>query len=78
MPTMINRGKEIIRICPQNVAKLEFSMNGGKTWLQCFSGNSTTRLSSDLMNNGTAISGTTSTGLFFARKKGRTWLLRKR
>lgn len=78
MPTMINRGKEIIRICPQNAAKLEFSMNGGKTWLQCFSGNSTTGLFSDLMDNGIEILGTTSKGLFFSRNNGRTWLLRKR
>ena len=30
MPTMINRGKELIRVCPNNTAKLEYSMNSGR------------------------------------------------
>lgn len=78
MPILINRGKEIIRISPTNSAKLELSVNGGRTWLHRYQANSTTGQFSDLMDNGTEILGTTTKGLFFSRNNGRTWLLRKR
>lgn len=33
MPTMINRGKELIRISPTNSDKLEYSINQGRSWI---------------------------------------------
>ena len=38
MAQMINRGKELIRISPQTVTKLEYSTNGGRTWSQRYFG----------------------------------------
>lgn len=78
MPTMINRGKELIRICPTNAAKLEYSTNTGRTWVIRFNGNSSTGTFSDLMDAGKEILGTTSKGLFYSTNDGRTWVLRKR
>lgn len=40
MPTIINRGKELIRINPTNSMKLEFSITNGRTWLLRYPGNS--------------------------------------
>lgn len=78
MPTMINRGKELIRICASNTAKLEYSTNGGRSWITRFCGNSTTGQFSDLMDNGKEILGTTNKGLFYSTNDGRSWILRKR
>ena len=78
MPTIINRGKELIRISPANSMKLEYSTTNGRTWMQRYSGNSSTGQFSDLMNNGKEILGTTSKGLFYSTTEGRTWMLRKR
>ena len=62
MPTMINRGKELLRICPTNTAKLEYSTNGGRYWIIRFNGNSSIGQFSDLMDNGKEDHGTTSKG----------------
>ena len=78
MPTMINRGKELLRICPTNTAKLEYSTNGGRYWIIRFNGNSSTGQFSDLMDNGKEILGTTSKGLFYSTNEGHYWILRKR
>lgn len=78
MATMISRSKELIRICPTNTAKLEYSTNSGRSWLQRFNGNSSTGQFSDLMDNGKEILGTTNKGLFYSTNEGRSWLLRKR
>ena len=78
MPTMINRGKELIRICPKDTAKLEYSTNGGRSWSSRFSGSSSTGQFSDLMDNDKEILGTSSKGLFYSTNDGRSWSLRKR
>lgn len=78
MPTMISRSKELIRICPRNPAKIEFSTNSGRSWVIRFNGNSNTGQFSDLMDNGKEILGTTNKGLFFSTNDGRSWILRKR
>jgi len=73
---MINRGKELIRICPSNNAKLEFSTNNGRSWLVRFSGSSTQGDFGDLTDNGKELLGMTSKGLFFSTNDGRSWLKR--
>ena len=78
MPTMINRGKELIRISPSNTMKLEYSVTNGRTWTTRYSGNSMTGEFFDLMDNGQEILGTTERGLYYSRTEGRTWVLRKR
>lgn len=49
MPTMINRGKELIRVCPNNAAKLEYSTNAGRNWILRFNSNSNIGQFSDFM-----------------------------
>lgn len=78
MPTMINRGKEILRISPKDRKKIEFSTNNGHTWVTRYPGSNNTGEFSDLMDNGKEILGTTSKGLYFSTNEARTWVLRKR
>jgi len=78
MPTIINRGKELIRINPTNSMKLEFSITNGRTWLLRYPGNSGIGRFSDLMDNGKEILGTTDKGLYYSITEGRVWILRKR
>jgi len=75
MATMINRGKELIRIKPSNSKQLEVSTNDGRSW--------TTRSSSssygdfqDLTDNGNEILATTSKGLYVSKNDGRSWVRR--
>ena len=78
MPTMINRGKELIRICPYNTMKLEYSTNAGRSWITRYPGNNSIGHFSDLMDNGKEILGTTSRGLYYSTNDVRSWILRKR
>lgn len=75
MPQMIN-GKELLRICPSNNLRVEFSINGGRSWLLRFSNTISTGSFSDLMDNGREVLGTTNKGLFYSTNEGRSWLLR--
>lgn len=76
MPTMINRGKDLLRICPSNTAKLEYSTNSGHTWSMCFGGNTGVGHFSDLVENGKEILGTTDKGLYYSVNGGRSWSIR--
>lgn len=78
MSTMINRDDEIIRICPTNTAKIEYSSNGGRSWLLRYTGSGNTSVFSKLMENGNEILGTTSKGLFYSTNKGCSWIFRKK
>jgi hypothetical protein len=76
MPQMISRGKELLRICPNNSQRIEYSTNDGRSWIVRFSGNSSTGNFSDLMDNGKEILGTTSKGLYYSTNEGRSWIMR--
>ena len=78
MPIMIVCGKEIIRICPTDKKKIEYSTNQGRTWIRRFTSNNTIGEFIDLMDNGKEILATTSTGLCFSTNEGRSWIMRKR
>lgn len=78
MPTIINRGKEMIRISPKDSKKLEYSTTQGRSWILRYNGSSSTGDFSDLMDNGKEILGTTNKGLFYSTTDGRSWILRKR
>ena len=77
MPKMINRGKEIIRICPTNPSRLEYSTNGGRIWNIRYLGTTVGKFI-DLMDNGKEILGTTDKGLYYSTNDGRIWNLRHR
>ena len=73
MGSMINFGKELLRISPKDAQKLEYSTNNGSTWSTRYSGSSNTGNFSDLTDNGKEILGTTSKGLYYSTNKGSTW-----
>lgn len=75
MGTMINRGKELIRICPKDSKKLEYSTNGGRSWITR-SISSMYGVFQDLVDAGKEILGTTDKGLFSSTNEGRTWIKR--
>lgn len=72
MGTMINRGKELIRICPGNSQKIEYSTNGGSSWNHRFQGSSYGDFL-ELTENGNEILGTTSKGLYYSTNGGSSW-----
>jgi hypothetical protein len=76
MGLMINRGKELIRICPTNKQKVEYSTNGGRAWFGRFSGNACGDFQ-DLTDNGKEILAQTSKGLYYSSNEGRAWFKRK-
>lgn len=78
MPTMINRGRELIRISPKDNKKLEYSTNGGVFWNTRFAGESRLGTFFDLMDAGKELLATTSNGLFYSATNGQTWQLRSR
>ena len=58
MPTMINYGRELIRISPKDNKKIEYSKNKGLTWiLRCT--NSSVGGFIDLVDGGDEILATT-------------------
>ena len=78
MSTMINRGKEMLRISPKDNKKIEYSINQGRNWMIRYNGSSFTGSFSDLMDSGKEILGTTDKGLFYSTNEGRNWMLRNR
>lgn len=78
MPTMINRGKELIRISPKDKKKIEYSTNEGRTWsLRCMTP-SNIGYFTEITDNGKEILGMSDKGLYYSTNEGRTWLLRSR
>lgn len=75
MSQMINRGQELIRISPQSATKIEYSTNGGRTWVTRFSTSSYGDFK-DLIDNGREILAQTSKGLYCSTNEGRTWFKR--
>lgn len=77
MPQMINKGNELTRICPSNSHKIEYSKNGGRSWM------TRTNISScgdflDLLDNGDELLATTTKGLYYSKNCGRAWFLRRK
>ncbi len=72
MATIINTGKELIRINSEK-QRLEYSKNDGKTWLSRYTGSSYGDFQT-IQENGTELLATTSKGLYYSKNEGRTWL----
>ena len=77
MPKMIVVKNELLRICPKDPLKLEFSLNNGLTWLPRYVSHSSIGEFKDLVDTGKELIATTSVGLCFSVNGGRTWLRRK-
>jgi len=75
MSQMIVRGKEIIRICPTDRQKIEYSTNDGRNWIQRFKSYQCGDFS-ELTDNGKEILAITSKGLYYSTNDGRNWIRR--
>ena len=75
MSVMINRGKELIRICPTDRNKVEYSTNEGRSWYTRYSGSSYGEFQ-DLTDNGKEILATTGKGLYYSTNDGQSWYRR--
>lgn len=74
MSTMLNREKELLRICPNDSRKIEYSINDGRSWSPRYSSlNSSQGEFEDLTDNGKEILATTDKGLFFSINECRSW-----
>jgi hypothetical protein len=77
MASMINRGKELIRISPKYASKIEYSTNEGRSWYIRYNGSFAGDFA-ELTDNGKEILATTSKGLHYSTNEGRSWYLRHR
>ncbi|MFZ4797849.1 MAG: hypothetical protein ACOYMA_10165 [Bacteroidia bacterium] len=75
MSQIINRGKELIRISPNDNSKIEYSTNDGRSWLNRYSSSSCGDFF-DLTDNGKEILATTSKGVYYSPNDGRSWYKR--
>ncbi len=77
MPEVIKKGKELIRICPTNTMKIEFSMDAGEAWKLRYMGNPASPGNFlDLEDGGKELLATTDKGTFYSKNKGKSWLKR--
>lgn len=77
MSQMITAGSEILRISPKNPCHIEYSYNGGRSWLVRYIG-STAGQFKDLQICGREILALTSKGVYYSKDNGRTWLFRSK
>lgn len=77
MSQMLNLDNELLRICPEDATKLQYSINGGKHWATR-SPSSTYGEFEDLIDNGDEILAQTSKGLYYSKNAGRHWSFRSR
>ncbi|EPD98079.1 MAG: hypothetical protein E6494_07950 [Capnocytophaga sp.] len=75
MAKEINLGNELLRICPTDDNKLEFSTNNGRTWIQRYKGTNFGDFN-DLVIFGKEIIVVTSKGVYASTSKGVNWTLR--
>ena len=77
MSQVIIVGKEMLRISPKNACHIEYSYNGGRSWLERYLG-ATVGQFKDLQIVESEIIALTSKGTFYSKTQGRTWLFRSR
>ncbi len=72
MSQMIIKDGEMIRICPKDSKKLEYSTTNGRSWSTRFSGSSIGAFT-DLVDGGKELLAKTEKGLYYSTTKGRSW-----
>lgn len=75
MSKMLNLESCLLRICPANSQKIEYSINDGRSWNSRYQGSAYGDFE-DLTDNGKEILATTSKGLYYSINEGRSWLRR--
>lgn len=74
MAQMIKKGKELIRICPTNILKIEYSVDEGETWVLRYMGNPASPGEfTDLADGGKELLAEGPKGSFYSKNKGKSW-----
>ena len=74
MPTLINLGRELLRINPSKNS-IEYSTNGGRSWVTRYT-SSQCGAFVDLLPYGREVLACTSKGLYYSQNEGRSWVVR--
>ncbi|WP_428063864.1 hypothetical protein [Candidatus Avelusimicrobium fimicolum] len=77
MSQIVQVGNEILRISPKNPCHIEYSYNGGRSWLSRYIGTVAGPFK-DLQTVGTQLVALSAKGIFYSKDQGRTWLLKSR
>ncbi len=72
---MVQTSNEIVRINPQKANQIDYSTNGGRTWISRYTGTSCGEFIDMVIYNGELIA-ITSKGVYYSTSSGRTWINR--
>ena len=72
---MVQTSNEIVRINPQKANQIDYSTNGGRTWICRYTGTSCGEFIDMVIYNGELIA-ITSKGVYYSTSSGRTWINR--
>lgn len=72
---MVQVANEIVRINPQKANQIDYSTNGGRTWISRYTGTSCGDFIDMVIYNGELIA-ITSKGVYYSTSSGRTWINR--
>lgn len=73
MSKMLKLSNCLLRICPSNSQKLEYSTNDGSSWHSRYRASSSQGDFQDLVDNSKEILATTSKGLYYSTNEGNSW-----
>ena len=72
---MVQVANEIVRINPQKANQIDYSTNGGRTWMSRYSGPSCGEFI-DLVHYNNELIAITTKGIYYSTNSGRTWMSR--
>ena len=72
---MVQTSNEIVRINPQKANQIDYSTNGGRTWISRYTGTSCGDFIDMVIYNDERIA-ITSRGVYYSTSSGRTWINR--
>ena len=72
---MVQVANEIVRINPQKANQIDYSTNGGRTWISRYTGTSCGEFIDMVIYNNELIA-ITSKGVYYSTNSGRTWMSR--
>ena len=72
---IVQTSNEIVRINPQKANQIDYSTNGGRTWMSRYSGSSCGEFI-DLVHYNNELIAITTKGIYYSTNSGRTWMSR--
>ena len=72
---MVQTSNELVRINPQKANQIDYSTNGGRTWMSRYSGSSCGEFI-DLVHYNNELIAITTKGIYYSTNSGRTWMSR--